>query len=250
MHIKTDGIVIREMNLSENDKLITVLSRGNGVFKVFANGARRVKSDLGASSQLLAYSGMTIYRGKDKYIINEAETKEMFFSLRSDVEKLFLAQYFCELFEALSPREQPAEEYLRLMLNALHILSEDKRPALQIKAVTELRLLSMSGYMPDLVACAECASYESDVMYFFVKQGNIVCGDCHKPAGERTVQLHRGVLTAMRHSIYSEFPKLFSFALPEPALRQFSGAAELCLLAHTESNFPTLSFFKDVADLP
>ena len=50
-----------------------------------------------AATQLLSYSQFQIYKGKDKYIINDAQPEHVFFGLRSDIERLSLAQYFCEL---------------------------------------------------------------------------------------------------------------------------------------------------------
>ena len=58
----------------------------------------------------------------------------MFFELRSDIEKLALAQYFAELACELSPQDEQATDYLRLMLNALYMLAHDKKPAQQLKA--------------------------------------------------------------------------------------------------------------------
>ncbi len=39
-------------------------------------------------------------------------------------------------------------------------------------------MLAIAGYMPDLVACADCAAYESDVMYFLPDSGILRCKDC------------------------------------------------------------------------
>ena len=69
------------------------------------------------------------------------------------------------------------------MLNAFYYLAHGKRPQKQIKAVVEMRMLSMAGYMPDLVGCRECGSYESPEMLFLPKSGGIVCSACGRPEG-------------------------------------------------------------------
>lgn len=66
---------------------------------------------------------------RDKYIINDAQPLEVFFDLRSDIETLSLAQYFCELVSVLAPEEAAAGDFLRLVLNALHFLAKRKRPS-------------------------------------------------------------------------------------------------------------------------
>lgn len=50
--------------------------------------------------------------------MDSAEADTIFFGVRQDIEKLALASYFCELCIQAIPREEPAEEYLRLLLNA------------------------------------------------------------------------------------------------------------------------------------
>ena len=57
----------------------------------------------------------------------------MFFSLRTDFEKLSLAQYFCELALALAPEKTEAGDFLRLVLERLVFLGKGKLPAAQIK---------------------------------------------------------------------------------------------------------------------
>ena len=44
MTIKTDGIVIKEQAIGEQDKLVTLLTREIGIIRAFANGARNPKN--------------------------------------------------------------------------------------------------------------------------------------------------------------------------------------------------------------
>ena len=123
MYIKTDGIIIKEQTIGESDRLVTILTRKEGVIRAFARKAKSLKDSKSASTGLLAYSDFSIFKGKDKYIIDSAELTEVFFNLRNDIVKLSLAQYFCELSYLLVPEETDSEEYLRIVLNSLHFLS-------------------------------------------------------------------------------------------------------------------------------
>ena len=114
MQINTDGLIIREQSIGESDRLVTVLTREQGILRAFVRGAKAMKSRSASSTQLLCYSRLSIYEGREKYIIDEAEPIEVFFSLRTDFEKLSLAQYFCELALALAPEKMEAGDFLRL----------------------------------------------------------------------------------------------------------------------------------------
>lgn len=108
MRLNTEGIVIREQNIGESDRLVTLLTRDYGVMRSFVRGARKVKSPVQSATQLLSYARFSIYQGRDAYIIDEAEPIEVFFNLRNDLQKLSLALYLAELGGALSPEFESA----------------------------------------------------------------------------------------------------------------------------------------------
>ncbi len=245
MRITTNGLILNEQTIGENDKLVTVLTSTNGVIRCFAKGAKLIKNRSGAAAQTLSYSRLNIYHGRDKYIIDEAEPIKVFFELRNDIERLALAQYFCELAIHVIPENSPADEFLSLILNSLHILSENKKPPLMIKAVYELRLMSNSGYMPNLVCCDGCKCYEADTMYYCFDDRCLLCQNCYD--GRPNVQpLSKGALTAMRYSVFAEPKKIFSFSVSNKSLLQFADCSERILLTITDHYFNSLDFYKKV----
>ena len=146
------------------------------------------------------------------------------------------------------PEDTDSEEYLRLILNSLHFLSKGTRPIRLLQSVTELRMLSSAGYMPNLVACENCAAYEAETMFFLPQRGIILCDKCFHGANEPYVALPTGVLTAMRHIAYVDFEKLYNFSLPEDALKILNAATE-SYVVHTLHTVPkTLEFYKTFLD--
>lgn len=247
MKLTTDGLIISEMNIGEQDRLVTVLTRSKGIVRAFVKGAKNIRSPKNASTRLLCYSRFDIFVGRDKYIIDDAASQEMFIKLRNDIEKLSLAQYFCELAGYICPEEENAEEQLRLTLNSLYFLSNGKRSHAVLKAIYELKMLSLSGYMPDLVGCCKCGCYQADKMYFQPLSGTLICGDCISLSGnEAAVNIGMGVTAAMRHIIYSPFERLFSFTLSEDGEKMLEYVSEMYLLAHIDKDFTALKFYKTI----
>lgn len=243
MIINTDGLVIREQPTGERDRLVTVLTREIGVIRAFVNGARNPKNKNAAATGLLCFSHFSIDKtAKGIYTIREATAKEVFFSLRSDIVRLSLAQYFAELAYELSPREENSEEFLRLVLNAIYIVSETKKPHALIKAATELRLLSLGGYMPSIVACDCCGAYESEKMYFSLSSGRLWCENC--VPDEKTVTVSSGIVAAMRHICFSDTEKVFSFTLSKDGVLALETVCEKFLKSVTARNYKTLDFYK------
>ncbi len=250
MQIRTDGVVLKEQKVGEADRLITILTRDRGILRAFANGAYNLKHKNSSATQLLCYSDFVFYQSKSGYTVSDAEAKELFYGVRNDLEKLTLAQYFCELALMLVPEEVESEGVLRLLLNALFYLSRGLRDEALLKAAFELRLTSKSGYMPDLVMCAGCGGYEADTMFFLPRQAKIFCAACYTPDGEAALPLGRGALTALRHAVYAEFEKLFSFTLPQGSSIELAQAAQAYILSITDRVPGTLTFYESIKAKP
>lgn len=248
MQLTTNGIVLRDYKIEE-DRLLTILTRQFGVVTAYANGANRTRSRLAASTELLAYSSMVLFKNRERFSVDKADSLRIFFGIRTDLDKLALASYFAELTIELAPHGEEADTYLRLLLNTLHLLEKSARPPAQLKALYELRLLTLSGYMPDLVACRGCGCFEAEAMYFFPAGGELCCGDCLEGAAGG-VRVAPGVLAGMRHIAYSEPDKLFSFSLSEEGLAALARVSEDYLKYQVERTFPTLEFYHSIANFP
>ncbi|MFR5862842.1 MAG: DNA repair protein RecO [Flavonifractor plautii] len=165
MHISTQGLVLREVNYKESDKLLTVLTAEGGKRTVKARGCRRKGSPLAAAAQLLVYSDMTLFEYRDYFTLNEAESLQQFWRVRSDLERLSLASYFAEVMEAVAVEGRPDPPALSLILNSLYALDRLNRPLELVKAAFELKLMCLEGYEPLLDACAVCGAPEPEPLF-------------------------------------------------------------------------------------
>lgn len=248
MTLKTDGIIIREQTTGEQDRLVTILTREKGVIKGFVNGGRNPRNKNVSATGLLCYSDFTIEKTKkDVYVIKEATAREVFFSLRENITSLSLAQYFSEIAAELSPREENAGEFLSLLLNSIYFLSNKKKDERLVKAITELRLCSLAGFMPDLVACHGCGQFESETMFFSLETGMLFCQDCKN--SDRLLRLSPGIISAMRHICFSPPERVFSFSLSPDGIMSLSDLTERYLKKVTLRSYKTLDFYKTMTDI-
>lgn len=246
MQIKTQGLVIKEQVVGESDRLVTVLTKDEGMIRAFARKAKNLRDSKSSATQLLCYSRLNIYKGRDKYIINEAFPVEVFFGLRKDVHKLALAQYFCELALELVPEGVDASEFLRVLLNALHFLCSESKTDAMIKSIVELRMMAVAGYMPNLVCCANCGKFEDERMYLIIDRAVLYCQDCFIKSEHPYAILGTAALRAMRHIVFSEIEKLFSFTVTAGAQRELSAATEAYLIYVIQKRPKTLDFYRSL----
>lgn len=245
MYLKIQGLVLREVEYSEADKLLTVLTPDKGKMTLRARGVRRKSSPLKAACQLLAYGEFTIFDYRGKTTINEAQPIELFHELRQDIELLSLGSYFAQAAEVVSQEDSPNPVLLSLVLNSLYALGKLKKPQALVKAAFELRLACIAGYTPDLSGCAMCGNETAD--RFDLSAGRLECAEHRDPASDGIrMPVSPGVLEAMRYICLCDGKRLFSFSLPEDAMAQLSGVTEGFLVTQTERSFYTLDFYKSL----
>lgn len=247
MHRVVEGVVLRETDTKETDKILTVLTKTEGKISVIARGARRKRSRIAAASQLLVYSEMTLFQKGNWSILDEAATIELFDGVRQDVELLALGSYFAEMTELLTEEDIPAPEVLSLLLNALYAMGTLHKDRIQVKAAFELRLLALSGFEPLLEGCAVCGREEPEEPMLDVVQGLLHCKNC--ALGGRkglSMPLCGASLAGMRHVLGCAPKKLYAFSVDASALGRMADAAEAFAAAQLERGFRTLDFYKSI----
>ena len=245
MYEKTEGIVLRETEYRDADKLLTVLTREHGKITVKARGVKSGRSRSKAACQLLTYSEFTLLEKQGRYVITEAVPKEMFSELRTDIELLYLASYFAQVTEAVAQEEDASPELLSLLLNALYALAKLKKPQKLVKAVFELRLACIAGFLPDLRGCTVCGNPSPD--RFNITQGVLQCASCGNESTDGIrMPVAPGTLAALRYIASADPKRLFSFTLSDTALTELNGLTESYLSMRLERGFFTLDLYKSL----
>ena len=237
------GIVLRETETQETDKVLTLLTWELGKIPVLARGARRKQSKFGAAAQPLAYSEWTLHQRKDWHFAGDASTQELFSGLRGDLAALALGCYMAELTEAAAPDAVPVPELLRHLLNGLYALSTLHKPPALVKPAFELRLLCLAGYEPLADACALCGKEDPEEPVVDTVQGVLRCRGCGGGGGR---PLCPDSLAALLNIVYGDPTRLYAFRLGEEPLRRLTAASEAFLYAQLERGFGTLDFYKSI----
>lgn len=245
MFTTTNALVLREVRYKEADRILTLLTSTEGKVSVKARGALRKGSRMSAATQQLTYSELTLFGNRGKWTVNEAVIKEPFTGLREDIENFALGCYFAECLESLSVEDQTDAALLQLGLNSLYALSNKLYSPEQIKAAFELRLMCIAGYEPELKSCPACGSTEPEQPILKLSGGYVCCRRCDDGKGEYA-RLCPDSLRALRYIASAPAKQLFSFRLSDEALLRLGSAAERYLLTHTERQFQTLNYWKNI----
>ncbi|MBQ8687634.1 MAG: DNA repair protein RecO [Ruminococcus sp.] len=247
MLITMNGLVLREKQAGEKGRFLDILTQEQGVVEVFVRGAKKATSKSTCVTQLFSYATFCLEQRGDMYYFQSAKPIRIFYGLRENLDHLSLASYFSDWIRYAVPKGRQENMVLRLMLNTLHYLTEEKRDERMLKALFELRFASELGLMPDVLMCKRCMNYLPDSLVFSVTNGHFWCEDCY-PGTEDDVaySMRRSGLEMIRHIVLMDFARLFHFRAGEETLNVVSKFAEEFLCCHLSVRPRSLDFYHNI----
>ena len=258
--IKKNGLVIQEKDLGENDKLLTVLVERYGKMFVVVKGAKSVRNRHMASCQLFSYASFGLRKRGNYYYITDSDLIESYYEIRTDITKLSLASFVCDVVNDVVQEGNCEDDVLKLALNTFYAIAKNIKPLEHIRAAFELRIAVIAGFAPNLESCSNCGEVDLKNAYFDLVDGVIFCQNCKNNLfytsdengfTERGIDkpieiLTESVIAAFRYVINARPERFLSFALHNDEALLFYNACEKFLLNQLERGFYSLNFYKSL----
>lgn len=172
---KDEGVVLKTIKLGEADRIVTLFTREHGKVRAVAKGIRKTKSRFGARLEPFTRVQLMIYRGRNLDTITSADIITSFDRVRTDYSSLVSAAALAELVEKMTPDRERAFSTYALLVAGLQAIAAGK--AATVVPAFLVKLLSVSGYHPQLRACAGCGRRDG-LGGFSPALGGAVCRDC------------------------------------------------------------------------
>ena len=217
--VKVKGVILSENNMGDYDKMLTMLTPNFGKISCVAKGARRPKSALLAGTQMFCFGEYMMYQGTSTYHINSCETIEIFYKLRTDLEKLKYAIHINKIVQDVTEENENCFNIMQLYLNALYTISEKDKDLDLTISIFKLRLLCILGYTPRILSCTNCKE-KDNLTYFSIKDNGFKCEACARQ-DKSSLQMSESTKNAIKYTITAPAKKLFSFNLINESLEEF-----------------------------
>lgn len=225
--VKVSGVVISESNMGDYDKMVTLLTPNLGKISCSARGARRTKSLLLAGTQFLCFGEYQLFKGGDNYKINSCETIEMFYNLRTDLDKLTYSSYITKIVADVTTENQNSYNTLKLFLNTLYTISETDKDLGLIASVFKLRLLKILGFAPNTRECVSCKEQEN-LTHFSIIDNGFKCKACSKQ-DNGAIKMSDATKNAIKYIMIADPKKIFSFSISEEGKKELEIISSLYL---------------------
>ena len=239
--LKVNGIIIVENNMGDFDKMLTMLTPNLGKIGCSAKGARRPKSLLLSGTQFLCFGEYMLFKGSDTYTINSCETIEMFYNIRTDLDKLTYASYITKIVNDVTTENQNCFNTLKLFLNTLYMISETDKDLDFITSVFKLRILKILGFMQNVNECTCCKSKEN-ITHFSIKNDGFKCAVCSKQ-DTGAIEMNEATKNAIIYILKADSKKIFSFDLSERCKKELEIISSLYLNEKLEKEYKIEKLF-------
>lgn len=233
--VKTKGIIIAEHNVSDFDKMLTILTPNLGKITCLAKGSRKPKSLLLAGTQLLCFGEYMLYKASDNYSMNSCEIIELFYNIRINIDKLQYAAYITKIVNDVTTENQNNYRVLQLYLNTLYVIAQTDKDLNMITSIFRLRLMSIIGFRPQIEECVMCKTKEQ-LAFFSIRDSGFKCKACAKQDGG-AIEISETTKDAIRYIVLSDPKKLYSFTVPEDTQKELEIISKLYLTDKLEKEY-------------
>lgn len=223
---KTKGIIIKRVDVSEADRILTIYTPGFGKIRVLAKGIRKVLSKLGGHLELFNLVDLGLYQGKGLDRVTSSSVIENFSNLRTNLRKTSLAYYIAELLDKFTSEKQKDVKIFRLLkeiLTALNskALNETKKFYLLVRSF-ELKLLSFLGYTPEFRRCLACGKLiKPQLSYFSVRLGGLLCS-ADKKEDNKSIKITPNTIKTIRYLLEKDFNLVSKLKLSDILFKEIS----------------------------
>lgn len=235
---KIEGIVVSEKDYRETSKIITVLTKEEGVLSLLAKGAKGLKSDLRSNTSKLTHGTFTVYYKENGLsTLTSVDLIHNFKNIRKDIEKISYASFLLDLAEQTSKNSMDEQIFDELVESLIKI--DEGYDPLVITNILELKYLDFLGVMPALDACSICGS-KTNITTVSASSGGLVCKGCitnEIMVSEKTIKL-------LRMYYYVDIKKISKLEVSEEAKKEINAFLDSYYDKYTGLFLKTKSFLK------
>ncbi|MGC5629114.1 DNA repair protein RecO [Georgenia sp. Z1344] len=179
---RDEAVVLRSHDLSEADRIVTMLSREHGLVRAVAKGVRRTSSRFGARLEPFTVVDVQLHRGRNLDTVTQVETIAPYGrSLATDYSLFTSATVMVETANQLTEAEEvPAPQQYILLIGALHAMSMRRHAATLVLDSYLLRSLAVAGWAPSCYDCARCGA-DGPHRAWSTQMGGAMCASCRPP---------------------------------------------------------------------
>ena len=157
----------------------------------------------------MCFGDYVLYKGSHSYQMNACDTIEVFYPIRTDLDKLKYAVHITKIINDVTTENQNSYKILQLFLNTLYVIAEKDLNLDFVLAIFRLKVLSVIGFTPQIRNCVNCKD-EENITHFSVKENGFLCSRCAKQ-DTSSIKISMNTKNAIQYIVSMQAKKIYSF---------------------------------------
>jgi DNA repair protein RecO (recombination protein O) len=178
---REQGVVLRTYRLGEADRIVTLMTQGEGKVRAVAKGVRKTRSRFGGRLDLFSHVDLSLYRGRNLDTVTQVEVVDSFRHLREDYDRVVAGSAMLEAVDQVAQEREAAVRVFLLLVRGLRALDGGPRDPSVVLDAFLLKLMALEGYRPALSECAACGLHNQTgtaLRSFSINRGGALCANC------------------------------------------------------------------------
>ena len=242
---QVEAVVLRHSDWGEADRILVLYTRETGKLRAIVKGARKLRSRKAGHLEPFTRVRLMLARGRDLWIVTQAETVDAYLSLREDLQRIGQASYVVELLDRYTYEEGANRQMYTLLVETLRRLAEVDDFFLTVRYY-ELHLLDLLGFRPELNHCVRCGQViQPQDQFYSTLLGGVLCPACgSREPTARPVSMP--ALKFLRHLLRSSYPEAARARVPAVTRLEMESILQQFLTFHLERNLNSPAFIREV----
>lgn len=175
-----EGLVLKNINFKDSDKIYTIFVRVLGKVSGKARGIRKFSSKRLSSLDSLNLVKIGLVGDYELKTITEVVLIDSFKNIKTDLSKLKTAIYLIEIVSNYLNESEEYTDLFDLLIKCLKRLEGTSYLDTRIENYFEYQFLKMSGYELNLHDCCFCGrDIQANIRFTFnFEKGSLICADC------------------------------------------------------------------------
>ena len=239
MLIRTEAIVLRNLDYRETSQIVTLFTKEHGKVAVIAKGSRRAKSPFGSSLQPMSHTEVVYYSrsGRELQTLSESAHLRRYPAITSELDKITLGLRMVELVHALMPSGEVQADVFLLLQAVFEKLEAAPDRWQNLWPFFQLRMAGVLGFYPAVTRDAVQEVVDSHGV-LQLETGSVASLDQFEGRAERA---SRQALRAFAVLAKAEIEVVLRMALAPAEYAEVLRLTESYLRFHVEEAYPTRS---------
>lgn len=212
---KVKAIVLKNVDLKEKDKLVTIFSLELGLLNVIVKNCKSSAYKLKFAYSAFSFAEFEIFKKGEMFFLKNATLIDNFFDICENYDKYVAGNFILEILLKCNRNLEPNSVLFLNSLKALNLLAYDEVNVKLVLAKFLLGTLKVNGFRLNFSKCNCCGLNFVNKIFLNLSLGEFECGACKS---NFSVFVEKEIFEFLKQINKLEITNLSTITMPEKVI--------------------------------